>query len=217
MVTAERMDDNEDNTIMIKDQLSVTMAFPDNSQQEGEKVMTENMEATEAPSTCEDTWAAPQAEQATAKEQFPPITNPEAHLGSETYEGNMETPLSVQKNSPESALVDAFTGERRESAVEIVLPVPAQVTGYAEEVTSVSGGGLIFSSEAGEQTEEQAVLSETSVSETAEVIETDQESCDTDASATQSEAPCESSEPGEAALSASSHLDSQTFPPNYIF
>lgn len=196
MLTAERMAVNEENTDMIKDQLAVTVAFSGNSQQEEERVISETMEATE------DTWAAPQSEHVTVEEQFQTsVTNPEAHLESENYEKKMDMCPSMQKNSAESALIDAFPGEQRETAVEIVPPVPAQVTDYSEEVTSVSGGGPIFS------TEEQAVLSETSVSETTEVTETDQEACDTDTWAANSGAPCESSVPGEAALSASCHLD----------
>lgn len=203
MLTADRMAGNEENTDMMKDQLAVTVAFPDNSQQEEERVISETMEATEVLFSCEDTWAAPQPEHVTVEEQFQAsVTNPEAHLESENYEKKMEMWLSMQKNSADSALVDAFPGEQRETAVEIVPPVPAQVTDYSEEVTSVSGGGPIFS------TEEQAVLSETSVSETTKVVETDQEACDTDTWTTNSGAPCESSVPGEAAMSAYSHLDS---------
>lgn len=209
MLTTERLSANEENTEVIKDQLAVTIAFPDYSQQEG-KLMSETMEATL--SSCEDTWEAPQPEQVTDEEQFPTgVTNPEAHLESDDYKGKLET---VQKHSAESELIDAFPDDQREPPAEIVLPVPAQVTDYTEEVTSVSGGALISSSEAGEETEEQAVISEISVSETAEVLETDQDACDTGAWVTHSGAPCESSEPGEAPLSASSNLDCQTLLPD---
>lgn len=185
----------EEHAEMTKDQLSVTMAFPDNSQQEEEKVISETLAATEVLSSCEDSWAAPQPEQGTVEEQFPTgVTNPEAHLESEDSKERTKMWLSMRKNSAESALVDSFPRERRKSTVEIV-----QVTDCAEEVTSVSGGGLIFS------TEEQAVLSEISVSETTEVLEPDQEARDTGTRATHSGAPSESSEPGEAAFSASSH------------
>lgn len=212
------MGGNEENTENIKDQLAVSMAFPDNSQQEEEKVMLEAMEDNEALSSCEDTRAAPQQEQVIVEEKFPTgVTDPEAHLESEDYKGKIETWLSVQKHSAESALVDALPGEQRESAVEIVLPVLAQFTDYTEEVTSVSGGGLISSIEVEEETEEQAVLSETSVSETAEVLQTDQETCDSGAWATHSGAPIQSSEPGEADLSASSKLDCQILLPSDIF
>lgn len=197
MLTAVRTGSDEENTEITEDQLVVTMAFPDNSQQEEEKDTSETFEATKALSSCDDTRAAPQREHVTVEEQFPE---------SEDYEGKTQAWLSVQRYTAESAMVDAFPGEttQKESAVEIVRPVQAQVTDYAEEVTSVSGEGPSSSSEAEEETEEQTVLSETSASETAEVPETDKEACDTGAWATHSGVPCESSEPGEAASSESS-------------
>lgn len=214
MLTAEMDGDgdmgrNEENTEVIKDQLAVTMAFPDNSQREEENVTLETLEATleatEVLSSCQDTCEA-------AEEQFlEGVPNPEAYLESEEYEGEMETVLSVQKNTAERALVYSSAGERWESLVETVLPVPAQVNVYAEEVTSVPGGGPVSFSEAGEETKEKAVLCETSVSETADDLETDPKACDTGAWATNPGAPSESSEPGEAALSASSNLNCNTF------
>lgn len=207
MLTAVRTGSDEENTEITEDQLAVTTAFPDNSQQEEEKDTSETFEATKALSSCDDTRAAPQPEHITVEEQFPTgVTAPEAHTESEVYEGKTAAWLSVQRYTAESAMVDAFPGEttQKESAVEIVLPVRAQVTDYAEEVTSVSGEGPTSSSEAEEETEEQTVLSETSASETAEVRETDKEACDNGAWATHSGVPCESSEPGEAASSESS-------------
>lgn len=207
MLTASRTSSNKENTEIIEDLLAVTTAFPDNSQQEEEKDMLETLEANEALSSCEDACAALQPEHITVEEQFPTgVTAQEAHAESEDDEGKPEAWLSVQRYITESTMVDAFPGQttQKHSAVEIIPPVQAQATDYAEEVTSVSGEGPTFSSEAEEEIEEQTVLSETSASETAGVPETDKEACDTGAWATHSGLPCESSEPGEAASSESS-------------
>lgn len=203
MSTAVTTGSDKENIEIIVDQLAVTTAFPDNSQLEEEKNTSETMEATEVLSPCEDT---PQPEHITVEEQFPAgDTTPEARTEPEDYEGKTEACLSAQRYTAESKTVDACPGEttRKESAADVVQPVQEQATDYAAEVTSVSGEGPTSSSEAEEETEEQAVLSETSASETAGVPETDKEACDTGAWATHSGLPCESSEPDEAPSSES--------------
>lgn len=169
------------------------MAYPDKSQQEEENSMETKVE-TEVLSLCQDTCKA------TEKQFLAGVTNPEVYLESEDFRGEMETCLCVQNNTGECTSVDSFPAEQRELAVEIALPVPAQFTIDAEEATSESCGGPVFSLEAGEETEEQAVLGETSVSEIADVLETDQKACDTGAWTTFSRKASEPSEPGNVEI-----------------
>lgn len=202
MLAAERMSSDTENTPHVEDQLAVTMAFQDNSQQEEENDTLEALEETESVSSCEDTWTAPQPEQMTAEQQFSRgVEAPQAETKPEDSEGKMETWLSVQKyTDAESVTKDASPGETTEKESE---PVQANVTDGSEEVASVSGEGYISSAEAGGEPEEHTVLSETPPTDTAEAPQTDKEADDTGDWVAHSEVPCESSEPAEAASSES--------------
>lgn len=147
--------------------------------------------------------------------QMETLTVPQSALESKVdaefkdSEDEMKTSPSTEEHGDTQKVVMSVEVEalaqtvQEESTTKLDFGVQAECPACVEEVvTSVSGEGPIRSSEAEEEPEEEPVLSETPVLETAEGFESEKENCDDGSWITHSGVLSDSSEQGEAVISA---------------
>lgn len=170
----------------------------------------ESTDSTEVLRSWEDPSTAPQLETLTGSQAtLEIVASTECDMEFKDFEGEVEVSPSIEEHGDAQKVVvsevEALDKTAQESSTtELDLAVQGETPACVEDVTSVSGEGPVFSSEAEEETEEEPVPSETPALETAEGLQTEKENCDITAWSTQSGVPCDSSEQGEAVLSESS-------------
>lgn len=157
--------------------------------EEKKEDVAEPTDSTEVLRSWEDPTTAPQPE-TIAEEALEIVASAEVDREFKDYEGEVEVSPSIEEHGDAQTVV---VSEEVEGLAESV----QEERERQGETPAVSGEGPISSSEAEEDVEEEPVLSETCVSETAEGLDSKKEVCDITTWITHSEVLCESSEQGE--------------------